>query len=341
MSDRLNPNNRNSSIGATVPERATLRILQKTTRNGWVGFTVLLLAVIALPATGLVRSLVSSSPSPSESTAGASGPAAAVEPAKPAELVHLPAGARFHDQTPPAGWSDLVLKSTPSLTSGDLDTLSESAFETARRIRLTIVANVVQAPGGRGHRLDRVGIGLSTPASGGGDVIVTPGDIDGSKDSWSVGDRIVLAASAFELSRGDLIAATPTCAVIKMPTTTLVAGAHKKGSLMYAFLADPNSGRLRTFHWWEIDDHPTRIFTEFKHPDLLESPLHVQARRLAGIPVAWSFAMIHAPKGVERDVPPDLARLIAPGSINAGDPAALEAALIDAASAPPSPKTTP
>jgi len=340
MSERLNPIKRDSSIGAAVPERTTLRILQKTTRNGWVGLTALLLAVIALPATGLVRSLVSS-PAPSESTSSAPGPAATVEPAKPAELVHLPAGARFHDQTPPEGWSNLVLKSTPVLASGDLDTLSESAFETARRIRLTIVANVAQASDGRGHRLARVGIGLSTPASGGGDVIVTPGDVDGSNESWSVGDRIVLAASAFELSRGDLIAATPTCAIIGMPTTALVAGVHKKARLIYAFLVEPGSGRLRTFHWWEIDDHPARTFTEFEHPDLLDSPLHVQARRLAGIAVAWSFAMVHAPKGVERDVPPELAQLIAPESIDAGDPRALEAALIDAASEPPQAKTTP
>lgn len=229
-----------------------------------------------------------------------------------------------------------MLRSTPNLTSGDLDTLSEASFETARRIRLTIVANVVRASSGHGHRLDRVGVGLSTPAAGKGDVIVTPGDVEGSKDSWPVADRIVLAAAEFELSRADLVATTPTLAVVRMPTTTVVGDVHKKARLIYALVVDSGSGRLRTFHWWEIGDAPARIFTEFKHPDVFESPLHVRAKRLAGIPVAWTFAMIHAPEGVERDVPPELERLITPGSIDSCDAEALEAALIDAASRPPS-----
>lgn len=307
-----------------------MRILKKSARKGWVGLTALLLAAFAWPTPALVRSLFGTA-SLKRSTAVVSASADAIARAEPARLVHLPAGERFDDQNPPVGWSDLVLKSTPYLASGDLDTLSKAAFETARRIRLTIVANVARSSRGGDHRLDRVGVGLSTPAEGSGDVIVTPGDVGGSRDSWSVADRIILAAGAFELSRGDLIAATPTCAVVRLPTTALVAGAHEKVRLIYAFLVDPASGALRTFHWWEIDDRPARTFTEFAHPDALESPLDVQAKRLAGITVAWSFAMIHAPEGTDRDVPPNLARLIAADAIDSADPRALEAALIDAA----------
>ena len=340
MPERLDPARCGSSIDTTAPERFTLRILQNTAPKGWVALTALLLIAIALPAPALVRSLVRSVP-PSETPTSASGSVAKAEPARPAKLVHLPAGSRFDDGHPPAGWSHLVIKSTPFLASGDLDTLSEASFKTARRIRLTIVANVVRASSGRGHRLDRVGVGLSTPAAGGDDVIVTPRDIEGSKDSWSVADRIVLAAGEFELSRADLSAATPTLAVLRMPTTAVVEGVHKKVRLIYAFLIDPDSDSLRTFHWWEIDDRPARRFTEFKHPDVFDSPLDVQAKRLAGIPVGWSFAMLHAPKGIEREVTPELERLIAPDSIDSNDPGALEAALINAASRPPSPESAP
>lgn len=334
------PIERDSSIGAPALERFILRILQNAIPYGWAWLTALVLGAIVWPAPALVRSLVDSGP-PSESQAGPQNPAAASERAKPAELVYLPAGSRFDERHPPAGWSDLVLRSTPKLAAGDLDTLSESSLEMARRIRLTIAANVLKGPNGVGHRLERVGIGLSTPAKGEGDVIVTAGDVEGSKNSWSVSDRIVLAAAEFELSRADLVAASPTLAIMRMPTTTVVDGLHKKARLMYALLVAPDTGRLRTFHWWETDGPPAQSFTEFQHPDIFESPLHVKAKWLAGFPVAWSFAMIHAPKGVERTVPPELARLIAPEAIDSSNPGALEAALIDAASPPSTTKTTP
>lgn len=308
-----------------------MRIFQNAIPYGWAWLGALVLAAIALPAPALVRSLVGSVPQ-AESLGGDPEPAPVAEPPKPAELVYLAAGSRFDAPRPPAGWSDLVLRSTPKLAAGDLDTLGEVSFKTARRIRLTIAANVVPTSGGKSHRLDRVGIGLSTPAKGEGDVIVTAGDVEGSKISWSVADRIVLAGAEFELSRADLVTSSPTMAVLRMPTTTLVGGAHKKARLMYALLIDPDSGRLRTFHWWEVDETPARTFTEFPHPDLFDSPLHVKAKKIAGFPVAWSFAMIHAPEGIERDAPADLQRLIAPESIDSTDPKALEAALINAAS---------
>lgn len=311
-----------------------MRIFQNAIPYGWAWLTALVLGAIALPAPALVRSLVGS-PSSGESLSGADGPqatTATAEPPKPAELVYIPAGSRFDARRAPEGWSDLVLRSTPKLAAGDLDTLGEVSFETARRIRLTIAANVVRTSSGQSHRLDRVGIGLSTPAKEGGDVIVTAGDVESSQNSWSVGDRIVLAGAEFELSRADLVTSSSTMAVVRMPTTTLVGGVHQKARLIYALVIDPDSGRLRTFHWWEIDKTPARIFTEFQHPDVFDSPLHVKAKKIAGFAVAWSFAMMHAPEGTERDVPPELQRLIAPESIDSSDPKALEAALIDAAS---------
>lgn len=328
---------RDTSIGASASERFILRILQNAIPYGWAWLTALALGAIALPAPSLVRSLVGSSSS-ANSLGGGPDSTATTEPPKPAELVYLPAGTRFSAQHPPVGWSDLVLRSKPKLAAGDLDTLSKASFETASRIRLTITANVVPASSGRGARLDRVGIGLATPAKGEGEVIVTAGDVEGSQKSWSVADRIVLAAAEFELSRADLAASSPTMAVVRMPTTVFAEGAHKKARLIYALLVDPDSGRLRTFHWWEFDDAPAPIFTEFTHPDILESPLHVEAKKIAGYPVAWSFAMIHAPEGIERNVPADLRKLIAPESIDSSDPKALEAALIEAASQPPKAK---
>src|SRR5208337_2189663 len=57
-------------------------------------------------------------------------------------LVHLDAGSRLEGQSAPQGWSHLVIKSVPSLATGDLDTVSSQAFDTARRIRPLLVADI-------------------------------------------------------------------------------------------------------------------------------------------------------------------------------------------------------
>ena len=62
-----------------------------------------------------------------------------------AKLVHLAPGSRIEPEGPPAGWSHLVIKSLPRLATGDLDTVSSQAFETAGRVRLVIVADVQPA----------------------------------------------------------------------------------------------------------------------------------------------------------------------------------------------------
>src|SRR5271166_6275283 len=57
-------------------------------------------------------------------------------------LVHLDPGTRLEGQSAPQGWRHLVIKSVPNLATGDLDTVSSQAFETARRIRPVIVADI-------------------------------------------------------------------------------------------------------------------------------------------------------------------------------------------------------
>jgi hypothetical protein len=57
-------------------------------------------------------------------------------------LVHLDPGSRLVGQSAPQGWTHLVMKSVPNLATGDLDTVSSQAFETARRIRPVIVADI-------------------------------------------------------------------------------------------------------------------------------------------------------------------------------------------------------
>ena len=256
--------------------------------------------------------------------------------APPARLVHLEAGLRFDERRPPKGWSRLVLKSTPRLVSGDLDTLSEEAFKTAGRIRVAIAAHVVSTPGSTGRfALDRVGVGLSASADDDkGDVIVTPRVVGGSKGPWTTKERIILTAGSFELSHTALVAASSTFALVRVPTKYLRAGEHQKASLLYAFLVNAASGRLRTFVWREDADQAPSVVNELETPATIVGPLDVKASKLAGIPLAWSFALTSIPGEIKRAIAPELAERLAPGRIDATAPVELEATIAAVAEAP-------
>jgi hypothetical protein len=235
-----------------------------------------------------------------------------------AKLVHLAPGSRLEGEEPPAGWSHLVIKSLPRLATGDLDTVSSQAFETAGRVRLAIAADVRPAPAGQGtFLLHRVGAGLCAPAADGlGDVVVTPTSVDGSKGPWTTKQRLVLAATSLDLARVSLGASTSNFALIRMPVTFLVAGSHRRVSVCYAVLGDPQNGTVRTFAWMENPDaatepaQPTKL--RLLSASLFDCPIDIQARRLLGtIPVTWSFAVTNLPPGTDLDAPPGLAPLLA------------------------------
>jgi hypothetical protein len=242
-------------------------------------------------------------------------------------LIRLPTSTRFTDSHPPEGWSHVVLKSTPILASGALDTLSQEAFETARRIRLVILADVERIPNDGPFALGRVGVGLAAPVVGeSGDVVVTATNVGDVSGEWSTKERIILAAGSRELGQATLAAATPGFALLCSPTTCVSGVEHATLDVLYAMLLDPATGRLRVFACKPSTDGSAPLIRELNSPAIVDGPLHVKARTFAGIPVSWSFAMIDIPEGDERSVPPELARLIAPDRLATADAGAIEGA---------------
>jgi hypothetical protein len=233
--------------------------------------------------------------------------------AEPPELVWLDPGTRFRDEAPPAGWSHVAFKSTPVLASGALETLSPEAHVTARRIRLVILADV------SGARLRRVGVGLSAPVAGegpdAGDVIVAATHVGDLSGDWSTKERLILAAGSRELGRASLAATTPSFALLRVPTNCLVGNDHETVDVMYALMVEPGSDRLRFFACKPRADGAAPVIRELETPAIVDGPLHVKARTFAGYPIAWSFAMIDVPPGDERSAPAELARLLAPESV--------------------------
>jgi hypothetical protein len=260
-------------------------------------------------------------------------------PAPAARLIPLEAGTQLEGERPPTGWTHVVIKSIPRLASGDLDTVSEQAFEIAQRIRPLILAKVwPTAEPGAPYRLDRVGVGLCAPgAEGQGDIVVSSTSVEKTRGAWTTKQRLILAAMSLETSRADLAAATSTFALVRSPVTFLVSGAHKKINLYYAILVDPQTGSLRTVVWpdhekSESNPSPavtTTTMARHLSVTVFDLPQDVRASRILGnIPVSWSFAISALPKGNDLVLPPDLSAVPDSGTQDAAMSARMEQALV-------------
>ena len=182
-------------------------------------------------------------------------PAATPVVASPAQLEQLPTGIQLEGQNPPVGWSHLVFKSIPKLTSGDLDTVSAQAFEIAQRIRPLMVAEVRRAsddPRAPFH-LKRVGVGLCAPGKEeGSDVVISTMSIAGTRGEWTTKQRLILAALSYESAKAKMTAATSTFALVRTPVVFLAEGQHRKLDLCYALRVDPQTGELETIVWPDL-----------------------------------------------------------------------------------------
>ncbi|MGC8643107.1 MAG: hypothetical protein ACP5XB_24880 [Isosphaeraceae bacterium] len=231
------------------------------------------------------------------------------------KLVRIRPGTIVGDR-PPASWSHLVVKSLPRLASGDLKTLPRSAFRTATLIRTVILADVGPAPDQpETFVLRRIGIGLCVPRKDGSDVVVQSNRLGDSGVSLGIVESIVLEKAEAELTRGRLIASTPTFALYRGPALMQGDQGPRKVVLSYALLVGPDDGTLRTFVWAqdaERDDGASSTeVVELKPSLVFDCPLDVEAERLLGaVPVSWSFAMQGLPPGQGRIVPFNPSRIL-------------------------------
>jgi hypothetical protein len=223
-------------------------------------------------------------------------------------LFSIAPGTRI-DDTPPPGWSHLVLKSIPQLASGDLDSLPESAKTTATMFRSVILADVRRTRGTDSpYGLRRVGIGICLPDRG-HDLVVNSETLQALGIRLSTIPKIVLGRTESEMAQARLVARTPTFAVLRSPVMLLVGGEHHRVLINYALLIDPRSGLLNTLAWWIEADPSARkpsqdLVLLQTAPLVFSCNMDVVAHRLLGeIPVSWSFAMAAMPPGRSLTMP--------------------------------------
>lgn len=218
-------------------------------------------------------------------------------------LVQLPAAMRIGDKTP-EGWTHLVIKSIPSLESGDLDTLPEMATKTATMFHTAMVADVQPLGLDRQYVLTRVGVGICVPAQDGtkDDIVVASDRIEALSVKLSTVEKMVLEAAETEMAETRIIAFTSTFALLRSPAMLLVAGKHHKVDLYYAFCVDGATGRLRVGAWsmWpgSGSQPPPPSVIEVAPKTIYHCAIDVQARRVLGlVPFSWTFAMRKLPPG--------------------------------------------
>ena len=250
-------------------------------------------------------------------------------------LVHLEPGGRIEGQSGPRGWSTLVLKSVPNLATGDLDTVSNQAFETARRIRPVIVADIRRSEQelGSTYYLARVGVGLCAPSEEPGvDRVITASSVGGTLGSWTAKQRIILTAMAYEVSRTQLAAATPTFALLRSPSTFLIGGSHRNVESYQALLLDSRSGKLQTIVWFDDAQHdsssPVDAPARLLSTPVFDCPQDVHATKVLGTPVAWSFAIRELPPGTDLSLDGGLIAACKAKVISSSDSAAIQQTLI-------------
>jgi hypothetical protein len=251
-------------------------------------------------------------------------------------LVLLEPGGRIEGQSGPQGWSHLVFKSIPDLATGDLDTVSSQAFDTARRIRPVVVADIRQSELNHASScyLARVGIGLCAPSDDQGvDRVISASSVDGTHGTWTAKQRVILTAMSYEVSRTRLAAATPTFALLRSPSTFLIGGTHRKVHSYQALLVDSKSGKLRVIVWRDEGQHdesqPAEVPARLLSKPVFDSPQDVHATKLLDTPVAWSFAMRELPPGRDLTIPSSLLEDLESGAPGPFDSAAIQQALID------------
>jgi hypothetical protein len=218
-------------------------------------------------------------------------------------------------QQAPAGWTHLVAKSWPRLPDDQKRLVNEMTARLAVMFFTAITADVAaeDVQGVRQFRLARLGFGTGTRVRG-QDMIVTPATETQLGADLGFFGRRVLAEVAQRQQEMRLVAHSPTAALIDTVLFMPRGPVHRKVILRYAFLVDPQTGRLDTLVW-RIDLDARGAYEgavgaiEWLPPGLMvDAVMQVDAREFhLGVPSERAFAVVNLPSGQQRlDFPADL-----------------------------------
>jgi hypothetical protein len=234
----------------------------------------------------------------------------------------IPAGTRF-DQTPPEGWSHIILFVTGRLASGDLSVVTNSVREYSQKFNLVFLANVRQRDD-KTYELEKYGVGFSMKINGLNTVITSDKLKELGADLGIIG-RSVFAANQESLSDIKEVARFTSCVLFDAPTMMLYEEDHCLMTVRYLVWVSHTTGRVTTFAWL-LDREGDKGAHRVVEPTVQLLPENMREDRVMnvmgdrftfGIPSKDAFALVRIPQGRPVNVTPRLAQVAGAESFDA------------------------
>jgi hypothetical protein len=202
-------------------------------------------------------------------------------------------------QTPPEGWSNIVIKSLPRVRPADRPKVKDLVARMAEWMFTAFLADVRSDPSGSPpRRLRAVALGLGCSVHG-RDTIITPENPAGAKLDWIT--RTILTKGYERQKQAVVVFQGATAGLVDTPVWFRVDGKHRLVRFRYALLVDGPGGPLDTLAWQldaagKLADPPACVWLK---PDTIDTAeLFVDPNEFTlGVPSEAAFAVDGLPPG--------------------------------------------
>lgn len=228
---------------------------------------------------------------------------------RPRPIDILPPGTVI-DESAPAGWSELIIKSSSSIERSQQSKVSQHEINFARMFTTVIVADVTRPVGNAQeagpHVLSRVAAGCLTSIRN-KDTIVSPSSHKKLGADLGFLGGMLLGEICKKQQEVMLVAKSESMAIIDAPVVVYYQKANRPLAFRYMLLLNPQTGELHRLVWL-INPHGTKLHERVLSPvELLaanhiqEFPLQVDVNQYSlGMPTEKAFGVMDMPKGKER-----------------------------------------
>lgn len=209
--------------------------------------------------------------------------------------------------TPPEGWSHLVVKSRPRIADEELGRVAGVTARLASFIVTGFVANVEKTPGQDRYRINGVAFGLGTRV-GDKDIVLSPDTQKQLGANLGILQRPVFDIAFERQAEGKVLISAPSLVVVDTHSVFQREGRNRAVAFRYAMVLEPRSGQLTNLVWAVDRDERGEGFAigpiEVLPASLVQSPLlYVDPNEYTlGVPSNNAYGVRRLPQG-ERQIP--------------------------------------
>jgi hypothetical protein len=227
----------------------------------------------------------------------------------PRPIDMLPPGTVVADSAP-AGWSDLIIKSSSRIEASQQSKVSQHEINFAKMFTTVLVADVTRRAGAAGagdsHVLSRVAVGCLTSIRN-KDTIVSPSSHKKLGADLGFFGGMLLGEICKKQQLVTLVAKSESMAIIDTPVVVYYQKANRPLAFRYVLLLNPQSGELHRLVWLinptgqKLQDRVLSPVEMLDANHIQEFPLQVDVNEYTlGMPTEKAFGVMDMPKGKER-----------------------------------------